>query len=495
MAQRQRSPHVWVSSTYFAEGFPYAVVHNLADFVFLLMGANLKQLGLTSLLHLPWNIKFLWGPLLDRFGTKRQWLIAMEVVISILLVVIASLTASGPLLGAAIAVFLAISVAAATHDIAIDALYLAGLDDDEQSKFVGYRAMAYRVAMIVVTGGLVFLGGDLAKRYDPTTGWTVAMFATAGIMGLLTLFHVATLPRPETAARPLRELGHLLLRRRALLLGVGIAGLIALERFAGVFSTAGSTVRDGIAYVIPPVANFGIEEWIGVVLLTVLLGTLAALRPIRRKLAQSDAPYAESFVRFLEQPHVRRILAFVILFRLGESFLGKMRLPFLMQEIGMDEAMYGIANGTVGLSASFVGALLGGALIARHGLHRWIWPFVLAQNVLNLLYAALAAHGDPSLPALFAVIAAERLGEGLGTAVFMVYLMRCCLPEHKAAHFALVSALMSLSFTFAGAASGYLATGLGYAPYFALTFVATLPGMALIPFLPHVRGRDVMPRR
>ena len=187
------------------------------------------------------------------------------------------------------------------------------------------------------------------------------------------------------------------------------------------------------------------------------------------------------------------MLAFVLLFRTGESFLQKMRWPFFDDVVGLDLAAYGVANGTIGMIASFTATILGGRLIARDGLRRWIWPFVLAQNVLNLLYMGLAMLPDPtalSSLALTLVIAAEHLGAGFGTAVFMVYLMRTCDPAHKAGHFAIVSALMSVSFTLAGVLSGVLAERLGFTVYFGFTFLATIPAMALIPHIPHLDGRE-----
>jgi PAT family beta-lactamase induction signal transducer AmpG len=92
-----------------------------------------------------------------------------------------------------------------------------------------------------------------------------------------------------------------------------------------------------------------------------------------------------------------------------------------------------------------------------------------------------------------AIIAIEHAGAGLGTAVFMVYLMRTCDPAHKAGHFAIVSALMSLSFTVAGVASGFLADAIGFANYFLFTFLATIPSMVLIFFVPHLDGREAQP--
>ena len=64
--------------------------------------------------------------------------------------------------------------------------------------------------------------------------------------------------------------------------------------------------------------------------------------------------------------------------------------------VGMELEFYGVANGTVGIIASFAATILGGRLIARDGLRRWIWPFVLAQNVLNLLYMGLALAPEPA---------------------------------------------------------------------------------------------------
>jgi PAT family beta-lactamase induction signal transducer AmpG len=115
--------------------------------------------------------------------------------------------------------------------------------------------------------------------------------------------------------------------------------------------------------------------------------------------------------------------------------------------------------------------------------------------VLNLLYVGLGLlgqRGQPVLATVTAVITLEHFGEGLGTAVFMVYLMRCCDPAHRAAHMALLTALMSLSFTIAGVTSGYLAHALGFVPYFGLSFVATIPAMALLYFLPYLDGREAV---
>jgi PAT family beta-lactamase induction signal transducer AmpG len=486
---RGASPHVWVSTTYFAEGFPYGIVNNLAEILFKELGASLQAIGLTALFHLPWNLKFLWGPFLDQVETKRSWIVGCEIALSIGLVVLVLLVPGAPSLGLLSVWFLVLAVLSATHDMAIDGYYLEALDERGQSTYVGYRATAYKLAGLLIGGPLLILAGSL--------GWVAALAATTAIMLAITAFHAVWLPRAETRRAPAGEL----LRRmaRSPVAWLALAAAVAAAAYAaGATQTGGSgaSLDLGIGAwlaTIPVIGTISLAGWIGIVLLAALVALLAALPRLRARFAERDSPYAVAFLDFLDQPRVGTILAFIVLFRAGESFLVKMRWPFLHDQAGMALDEYGFANGTLGVAASFVATFIGGWLIARHGLRRWMWPFVLAQNVLNLLYVWLAALDRPAevgLPLLTGIIAFEQFGSGLGTAVFMVYLMRCCDPGHKAAHMAIVTALMSVSFTLAGVASGFLASELGFARYFFFTFVVSVPSMALIVFLPHLDGRE-----
>ncbi len=470
----------WVSSTYFAEGLPYALVNNVADAMFTLMGASLSAIGLTSLFHLPWNLKFLWGPLLDAYETKRRWMWICEAVLAGLVLLLAVAMQTDAVLAVASVVFVLIAIVSATHDIAVDGYYLEALDEAGQSRYVGLRVTGYRVAMLAGFGGFLMLAG--------ATSWPVAWCVVASALAGLAVAHARLLPRPEVRKKPAADLGRGLLRPRALVGIAVVTGLVVLERRLGVVGAALSSVGDALASVLPFTAEISTSGWIGLILLAALVVTFAFLPMIRRRIAASDSDFARAYVTFLDQPNIGRALAFVLTFRLGESFLLKMRTPFLLKAVKMSEAEYGLLTATVGVAASIAASVLGGILIARHGLRRWIWPFVLAQNVLNLLYMVIAA-GDPaqtSTTTLAAVIVAENVGAGLGTAVFMVYIMRCCAPSHRAAHMAIVTALMSVGFTLAGVSSGFLAEALGYAPYFGFTFVATIPSMLLIPFVPHL---------
>jgi MFS transporter, PAT family, beta-lactamase induction signal transducer AmpG len=471
----------WVTSTYFAEGYPYTIVNNLAEILFKELGASLGAVGLTALFHLPWNLKFLWGPFVDHYETKRRWLLGMEVLCTVVLVALAFVLSTGALMGALSVLFFVLALLSATHDIAIDGFYLEGLDERGQSEFVGYRAMAYRLATMLLAGpGLVLIGW---------VGWKIGFVVMALLMGAITAFHARLLPRVEEPKAPLRQLLSSLFRFRVLLLGALIASLIVAERQLGF----GAALLGHAVSAAPALGRISVGGWVGLSLAISLVALLLFRRPLRARLARGDGRYGAAFVDFLEQPKVGIILAFVCTFRTGESFLMKMKWPFFDDVVHLSLEQYGFANGTVGLVASFSATMLGGWLISRHGLRRWIWPFVIGQNALNLLYVGLSSGwfgATPNLTAVTVVITLERIGEGLGTAVFMVYLMRCCDPRHKAAHMAILTALMSIGFTIAGMVSGFLAEAIGFSRYFLFSFLATVPGMLLLFFVPHLDGRE-----
>jgi PAT family beta-lactamase induction signal transducer AmpG len=475
---RRRAP-LWAITTYFAEGFPFGLVRLLSTAFFKDHGASLQAIGLTSLLGLPWTVKFLWAPFVDSFATKRRWLLLAEGALAALTAVLAFSTLwSSPLQVAAV-LYLCLAFLSATHDIAIDGFYLEHLDRTEQARWVGFQAMSYRIALIASGGGIAWISG----RYSWRAGYLVA----AVVLGLLWLLHSFFLPRRETVKRPLSELARWAVRPRTLfvILAASLAGA-GLRAIAKIPS---------MTEIVGPLSRISLPNWIVLGLLVVMVATAAKARKLKQRLYASDSPYALAFVDYLAQDRIGVILGFIVTFRIGEALLQNMAYPFL-KDIGITLEQYGLAHNTYGLIASIVGGLFGGWAIARWSLKRCIWPFVLSLNSLNLLYMLLAwryshilanpAAGVASFPLVAALLSLESFGAGLGTAAFMVFIMRTTRPEHKAAHMAIATGLMNVAGTLAGVVSGFLAASLGFVWYFGLTFVATFPCMALIPRLPYL---------
>jgi PAT family beta-lactamase induction signal transducer AmpG len=219
-----------------------------------------------------------------------------------------------------------------------------------------------------------------------------------------------------------------------------------------------------------------------------------------------ESYYGKAFLSFMDRPGIGAILGFIVLIRSGEYMLSSMYSPFMV-DLGL-KAHYGWISAGVGLPASIVGAMVGGWLISRAGLKRVIWPFLLLQNLTNVIYMVLGLHfagviaintgnphPEPASLALLASVASvhgfDQFAGGLGTAVLMTFLMRICRPEFKASHYAIGTGLMSVSGLYAGVVSGFLTAWLGYGLFFGISFLVSIPGMAMVFFLPIQEGKDV----
>lgn len=471
---RTRPPY-WVFTLYFAEGFPYSLVRQISTVYFKDLGASLEAVGLTSLYGLPWVFKALWAPLLDAFLTKRRWLLAAEAALAGGAVLFALAAHSPWALSAGALAFLLLAFLSATHDIAVDGYYLEALDRRQQAAWVGFQAMAYRLALIAGGGGVVWLSGVLS--------WRAGFLAAALLLSGLCLFHAGVLPAVERPGRPLGSLPRLLLRPGSLR-GLAMAGLLGALLWAGASLPALGPARNLASELL---RRLSIPGAVAVALLLALLVLLLLRGRLLVRLRNSDGFYARAFVEYLDRDRVGILLAFLVLYRAGESLLLAMLYPF-MATLGLGRSDYGLLYGTFGVASSIAGGLLGGRIIARAGLRRAVWPLVLAQNVPNLLYGLLALwHGGGAsvpVPAIGAFVVVESFGAGMGTAAFLVTIMRTCKKEHRAAHMAVATSIMNVSSAMAGVFSGFLAARLGWPLFFLATFLAACPAMGLLPFLP-----------
>lgn len=178
----------WVASTYFGEGLPYSIVHQIAAEMFTALGVSLQAIGLTAFYGLAWNAKGVWAPILDMYSTTRRWLIGLELALVLAVGGVAWFAGRNDLGSVAIAL-VAVAFLGATQDIAIDGFYMRALDKDQQASLSGLRVGAYRAALLVGKGLLVILAG--------LTSWRACFLAAAGIMLALAALHTSILPREE----------------------------------------------------------------------------------------------------------------------------------------------------------------------------------------------------------------------------------------------------------------------------------------------------------
>ncbi len=251
--------------------------------------------------------------------------------------------------------------------------------------------------------------------------------------------------------------------RAALIVGGG--GLVAIADYAGwpfVFTTAALT--------------------------SVLLAAAAARVPATAVESGPRPRWLESFRDWLARPGAAFVFLFVLTYKLGDASMGPMVKPFWIDR-GLTVAEIGLVSTTLGVALGVLGALSGGVLTSRLGIFSSLWILGLTQALSNLGYAAAAATGA-GRAGIYAASAVESFTGGLGTAAFLAFLMRACEKTQAATQYALLSALFGLTRTLASAASGFGAERMGYASYFAFTFVLSFPAYLLLPWVRAWCGAD-----
>lgn len=359
-------------------------------------GVDLTAIGLFSLVALPYSLKFLWSPLLDRYvppflGRRRGWLVITQIG---LVIAIASMSLQQPAQTLQLLAINALLIAflSASQDIAFDAYRVDVLAERERGAGAAVTVLGYRIALLI-TGALALI---LADRIP----WTVVYLCMAGLMALCIGFSIFA-PEPTHPAQPPATL-------------MEAVKLPAVEYFE----------RSGL--------------WRGLL-----------------------------------------VLAFIVLYRFGDGLVNNMATPFLLQA-GFSQTDIGAVQGGMGLLATIVGALAGGAILSQIGVNRSLWIFGALQALSNLSYYLLA-QTDRSYPFMVLAINIENFCAGLVTAGFVAFLMSCCNPRFSATQFALLSSLMAVSRDILVAPAGTIAQATGWPTFFLLTLVASIPGLLLLP--------------
>lgn len=219
--------------------------------------------------------------------------------------------------------------------------------------------------------------------------------------------------------------------------------------------------------------------------MTLLVREPAAARAAPKTLREA---VVEPFHEFTSRKGWREalyVLAFVFLYKLGDSMCTALATPFYL-EMGFSKSDIGLVAKHAGLWPSVIGGLLGGLWMVRLGINRALWVFGVVQLVAILGFAWLAWLGpQASIGAnervtLAIVIGIEALGVGLGTAAFVAFIARATHPAYTATQFALFTSLMAVPRTFINATTGWLVGQMGWFNFFLLCTVLALPGMLLL---------------
>ncbi len=382
----------------FSSGLPFYLTSKTLQAWMTTAKVDLATIGFFSLVTLPYSLKFVWAPVMDRYvppflGRRRGWVLITQVL---LLLAIAAMSLHDPQQGLRMLAINAIAIAffSASQDISLDAYRTDVLQDREMGAGAAVFVMGYRIAMIT-TGALAFF---LADRMPWQTVYLI--LSTLILVGIATTFFA---PEPVLSDAPPKTL---------------------------------------IEAVVLPFADFFKRVGIGRAVF---------------------------------------VLLFIVTYKYSDSLAGSMTTPFLLQA-GFSQSEVGAVFLGVGVIATILGVIVGGATIGNLGINRSLWLFVVFQGLSNLTYYGLSLAGKNHAFMVSAVVT-ENFGLGLVTAGMTAYLMSMCNKRFTATQFALLSSLMAASRDILVAPAGKIAESLGWPSFFLITVAMAIPPLLLLPLI------------
>ena len=193
---KTRDKVVLLSALYLSQGLPFGFFTQALPVLLRELGRSLPEIGLANLLALPWALKFLWAPAVDRWwsprlGRRRSWILPLQLVTVATTAAMALLDPDAHL-PLVLVGFVVANLLAATQDIATDGLAVSLLSPAERGLGNGVQVAGYRVGMILGGGVLLILFDHL--------GWS-GVFGTMSLILLLATVPIG-LHREAPAMRP-----------------------------------------------------------------------------------------------------------------------------------------------------------------------------------------------------------------------------------------------------------------------------------------------------
>ncbi len=189
----------------------------------------------------------------------------------------------------------------------------------------------------------------------------------------------------------------------------------------------------------------------------------------------------EPFCDFIRRDSWLAILAFILLYKLGDAFIGGMTNPFLIK-IGFSKNDIATVVKLYGVIATIIGSLIGGILIMRIGMVKTLWLCGIGHALTNLMFVAQAQVGaDINFLALS--ISLENISGGMGTAAFVAFISNLVNKRFTTTQYALLSSFSAFGRTWLSTPAGWLAEKLGWEGFFVFSVIIAMPSLAILWWL------------
>jgi len=385
-------PYLVIGVVGFTSGIPLSLTVGTIQAWLASLGVDIRFIGLFTLAGLPYTLKFLWSPLLDRYrppfgGRRRGW---VSLAYGLLALVVACLGLTHPKAGiwpAAILTFI-LAFLSASADIADDAYRTELFPPRQQGVASSLHITGLRIGML--------FAGAAALWLSDRTSWRVVFCVVA--LGLVPgAWCILQGPEPRQHPRP-------------------------------------ATLRE------------------------------AAVQPFRE---------------FMSRPSAWEMLAFILLYKLGDTLCTVLLNPFLLEK-GFSATDIALATQRVGIAALVGGGLLGGWILRVWSLKASLWFFGILQAACILVSFALAVSGR-SHPLLYGVIGVENGVFAMGSVGYMTIIAEMCNLRNTATQFAMLTSISALSRVVLPSVAGFLVTATGWPVFFLICCAVSVLGLLLLP--------------
>jgi PAT family beta-lactamase induction signal transducer AmpG len=422
----------------FSCGLPFMLVFQTLSAWLRQEGIQRATIGMLAWVGIVYSIKFLWAPIVDRWelpllhrllGRRRSWMLLAQAGLALALVNMAGQHPLQSITMVAIAA-LAIAFCSATQDIAVDAWRIEAAPPDEQGAMAAGYQLGYRIAILVSTGGALWIAADYSWH---ASYLIMSIFMAVGVVTVLLI--------PEPAATAARE--SLLQEQRV------VEWLARREHWPQWLRTLGATF---VGAVVCPLTDFFTRNGLA-------LGAL--------------------------------LFAFICTYRMADYAMGVMANPFYLDQ-GFTLKEIAAVVKAFGLISSLSGVVIGGIIVARVGVHRALFVGAGLVMVSSLNFSMLAASGSHSLVALALVNSFDNLSLGVHGTSLLAFLASLTSARYTATQYAVLSSIYALPGKVLMGTSGIVVDHIGYPTFFIYTASLSIPALIFLYFVIR-QGRRAQP--
>jgi PAT family beta-lactamase induction signal transducer AmpG len=413
----------------FSCGLPFMLVFQTLSAWLRQVGIERATIGMLAWVGLFYSIKFLWAPIVDRFelpvlfrllGRRRSWMILAQLGVALALVNVANQDPAQSLTLVALGA-MAIAFLSSTQDIAVDAWRIESAPPDEQGAMAAGYQFGYRIAILVGTGGALWIAADY--------GWRASYLTMAAFMGVGIL---ATLLAREPKARVARES---LLQEQAV-----VDWLAQRPNWPDWLRSMGAAF---VGAVICPLTDFFVRNGVKV-------GAL--------------------------------LFAFICTYRMADYAQGVMANPFYLDQGYTLKEIAAVVK-AFGLASTLAGVAIGGVIVAKVGVLRALFVGAALVVLSGLNFSMLATAGSTNLAALALVNSFDNLSLGVHGTSLLAFLASLTSARYTATQYAVLSSIYALPGKLLMGTSGIVVDHIGYPKFFLYTASLSLPALILLWFV------------